>query len=174
VLVVHATKKLRDRVKTIPAHNSETETTRLGDWYATVVFWRPQVCLFVNEATLLPVLLPLVPAATLAERFPAALSDVLAAHGATADFITAERAEMGQVRLAKTSNRSVVGIMNEFTFLAEAHTDLSTRQDLLKLSIRLAGTPCGPFYKRHVSPDRELAALLTHCALNPPHRTAAL
>ena len=69
-MVLHATKKLRGRVKTIPAQGSETSTTRLGDWYATAVFWRPQVCLLVNEATLLPVLVPLAPSATLAARFP--------------------------------------------------------------------------------------------------------
>ncbi len=160
MLVVHATKKLRDRVKAIPAQTSETSTTRLGDWYATAVFWRPQVCLFVNEPTLLPVLVPLAPTATLAERFPAALGDVLAAHNADAGFIAAELAEMGQLRLAKTSNRSVVGMMNEFTFLAEAHLGTGTQPDLLGLSVRLAGTPCGPLYKRHISPDRELAALL--------------
>jgi hypothetical protein len=157
---VHATKKLRDRVKAVPAQTSGTSTTRLGDWYATAVFWRPQVCLFVNELTLLPVLLPLAPAATLAERFPVALGDVLAAHTADAGFIAAELAEMGQLRLAKTSNRSVVGMMNEFTFLAEAHLGTGTQPNLLGLSVRLAGTPCGPLYKRHVSPDRELAALV--------------
>jgi hypothetical protein len=37
VLVVRATKKLRDRVKAIPVQTSETSTTRLGDWYATAV-----------------------------------------------------------------------------------------------------------------------------------------
>ena len=160
MLVVHATKKLRDQVKAIPAQSSETSTTRLGDWYATAVFWRPQVCLFVNELTVLPVLLPLAPAATLAERFPAALGDVLAAHNADAGFIAAELAEMRELCLAKTSNRSVVGMMNEFTFLAEAHLGTGTQPDLLGLSVRLAGTPCGPLSKRHVSPDRELAALL--------------
>ena len=167
MLVLHATKKLRDRVKTIPGQGSETSTTRLGDWYATAVFWRPQVCLFANEATLLPVLVPLAPSATLAARFPDALSDVLAAHGATDEFIAAERAEMGQVRLAKTSNRSVVGIMNEFTFLAEAYTDRRANPDLHGLSIRLAETPCGPLYKRHVSPDRELAAVLSQHPARP-------
>lgn len=35
MLVVHATKKLRDRVKAVLAQTSETSTTRLGDWYAT-------------------------------------------------------------------------------------------------------------------------------------------
>jgi hypothetical protein len=160
VLILHATRKLRDRVKTIPAHGSETSTTALGDWYATAVFWRPQACLFVNEATLLPVLTPLAPADRLTERFADGLSEVLAAHGAASAFIAAERAEMGQVRLAKTSNRSVVGIMNEFIFLAEAHTDPGAPPDLIRLSVRLATTPCGPLYKRHISPDRELAAAL--------------
>jgi hypothetical protein len=28
------------------------------------------------------------------------------------------------------------------------------------LSLQLATTPCGPLYKGHVSPDRELAALV--------------
>ena len=32
--------------------------------------------------------------------------------------------------------------------------------DLLSLSLRLAETPCGPLYKRHISPDRELAAIV--------------
>jgi hypothetical protein len=109
----------------------------------------------VNELRLLPVLLPLAPATTLAERFPAALGDVLAAHNADAGFIAAELGEMGRLRLAKTTNRSVVGMMNEFTYLGTG-----TQPDLLGLSVRLAGTPCGPLYKRHVYPDRELAVLL--------------
>jgi hypothetical protein len=114
----------------------------------------------VNELTLLPVLLPLVPAATLDKRFPTALGDVLAAHNAEAGFIAAELAEMRQLRLAKTANRSVVGMMNEFTFLAGAHLRTGTQPDLLGLSVRLAGTPCEPLHKRHVYPNRELAALL--------------
>jgi hypothetical protein len=34
----------------------------LGSWYATVLLWKPQVALLVNEKTLLPVLMPLAPA----------------------------------------------------------------------------------------------------------------
>ena len=41
---------------------STTATTVLGDWYANVLFWRPQVALFVNAATFIPVLMPLAPA----------------------------------------------------------------------------------------------------------------
>jgi hypothetical protein len=69
-------------------------------------------------------------------------------------------------RLAKTANRSVVGIMNEFTFLAGTYRGDTPAPDLLALAVRLAATPCGPLCSRHVSPDRELAALLRSVA--PP------
>ena len=55
MFVVHATKKLRDRVREEPDSAATRSTTALGAWYATVLFWKPQLALFVNEATLLPV-----------------------------------------------------------------------------------------------------------------------
>ena len=67
---------------------------------------------------------------------------------------------MGDWRLARTANRSVVGIMTEFIHLAEAHSADRGESNLLELSLRLSETPCGPLYKRHHSPDRELAALM--------------
>jgi hypothetical protein len=118
------------------------------------------MALWVNETTLLPVLVPLVPTATLFARFTAALGDVLAAHNAAAGYVTPEASEMDQFRLAKTANRGVVGIMNEFIFLADTYTEGIDQPNLHALSLRLAETPCGPLYKRHISPDRELAALL--------------
>jgi hypothetical protein len=65
---------------------------------------------------------------------------------------------MAGCRLATASNRSVVGIMTEFTHLAEAYRK-SGEPDLTDLAVQLAPTPCGPLHRRHVSPDRELAAL---------------
>ena len=59
--------------------------------------------------------LPLAPSATLVDRFVAALADVLTVQGARRDFVEAETAEMGDWRMAKTANRSVAGIMTEFT-----------------------------------------------------------
>ncbi len=56
-------------------------------------------------------------------------------------------------RLAKTNSRSVLGVMNEFKYLAEIHAKLDGETDLLALSLQLAQTPCGPLYKRHISPD---------------------
>jgi hypothetical protein len=56
--------------------------------------------------------------------------------------------------------------MNKFTFLAEAYRGDTPVPDLLALAMRLATTPCGPLYSKHVSPDRELDALLRSVA--PP------
>jgi hypothetical protein len=61
---------------------------------------------------------------------------------------------MRECRFGPTANRSVVGIMNEFTFLARVDRDADPTRNLLDLSLRLASTPCGPLYTKHVSPDR--------------------
>jgi hypothetical protein len=159
VYTIHATKKLRDRVKRPFGDPVEKPSTALGNWYATALLWKPQVALFVNERTLLPVLVPLAPAAKLADRFPQQLGLVLDALGTPAGFVTREIGAMSGASYAKTADRSVLGSMNEFVFLAGAwHPGDSL--DLVALSVRLAGTPCSPLYKRHTFPDRELAALV--------------
>lgn len=94
--VVHATKALLDRVGlTDPASEVES-TTLLGPWFATIATGRPQIALLVNEATLLPVLLPLAPSRSLFRRFPTALADVLAAHGMSQGVIDAELVAMSE------------------------------------------------------------------------------
>jgi hypothetical protein len=89
-LVVHATKKRRDRLPSAAPPSGATSTTGLGDWYATAIFWRAQVALFVNESTLLPLVLPLAPSAQFVERFRVELFTLLGAHGTGAGFIEAE------------------------------------------------------------------------------------
>ena len=115
---LHCTKKLLDRIKPEIVAPGPSDTA-LGNWYATVLFWKPQVALLVSERTLLPVLMPLAPAATLARRFPAHLALILKEHGAPSEFIAQEVWRMDQVRYAKTANRSVVGILSEFVKQAD-------------------------------------------------------
>lgn len=159
MLIVRATRKLLDRIGP-PSLEEAEPTTVLGSWYATAVFWKPQVALFVSELTLLPVLMPLAPATTLLARFPQQAATVLAAHGIPGTIISAELEQMREHRLAKTASRSVVGIMNDFTRLAGAWCDDAQAPDLLGLALRLAATPCSPLYSKNVSPDRELDALV--------------
>jgi hypothetical protein len=157
MFTLHCTKKLLDRLKgevvaPLPA------TTLLGNWYATAMFWRPQVALLVNERTLLPVLMPLAPVHTLTQRFPTYLARVLQAQGVRANFIAEEVAAMSECVVAKTANRSVLGIMKEFVFEAEVYRDHLEDNDLLSLAIRLSGTPCRPI--GHNSPDRLLREMV--------------
>jgi hypothetical protein len=67
---------------------------------------------------------------------------------------------MRDCRLGVTANRSVVGVMVEFARLAEIYR-AEPHPDLLGLALRLATTPCSPLYGRNISPDRELAAVLS-------------
>lgn len=83
MFTVHATEKLLGRVPRPVMPPVVDPDTALGNWYATVLFWRPQVALLVNERTLFPVLTPLAPAATLLDRFPEALGAVLGRHSTT-------------------------------------------------------------------------------------------
>ena len=142
---LHCTKKLLDRIKP-DVQAAVNGATILGDWYATALFWKPQLALFVNERTLLPVVMPLAPATTLAQRFPDALAQVLLALEIGQDRVKSELEKMGQVTYSKTSNRSVLGIMNQFTYHAEGYRDHFGLVDPLALSVKLAGTPCSPLY----------------------------
>jgi Domain of unknown function (DUF6933) len=160
VYTVRGTRKFLGRAAeaVVPETALQASTTMLGDWYLTVLFWRPQVALFVNEATLLPLLAPLAPAVSVIARMRDAAAAVFTSLGLNERFISQEIAEMNGYQLAKTSSRSVLGSMNDFASLARAHRDAEQTVDLIDLSLRLAGTPCGPLYNRHVSPDRELLA----------------
>ncbi len=161
MLVVHATKKLRERVGTPTVEHTTRSTTVLGSWYATALFWRPQVALLVNERTLLPLLMPLAPAATLLKRLPSWIDATLAAHGVARTFIDAELAHAADIGLAKTNNRSVLGVMNEFVHLSDWQKEaVRSHDDLIAVALDLSEVPTSPLYKGHVSPDRELAALV--------------
>lgn len=160
MFTLHCTKKLLDRVQPQIAAPCNANT-RLGNWYATALFWKPQMALLVNERTLLPVLMPLAPAVTLVKRFPTALKEVLMALGLPTEFIQAEVEDMNDVVYAKTANRSLIGMLNEFAFLAEVFSDRGGSMDPVALSLKLATLPCGPLTKGAGSPDRavrELAA----------------
>ncbi len=159
MLTIHGTRKLLAKVKQPVVDATATATGQLGGWYATDVGWRPGVALFVNEATLLPVLLPLAPAATLGARFPDQLGIVLAAIDCPAEFTLAEVEHARTVSWAKTANRSVVGVMNEFAFLADHDRHHGYGGDPLMLSLRLVDTPCSPLYKTHITPRDAVHAL---------------
>ena len=163
VFLVRGTKRFLDRVPhPVDTHGDFDEPANLlGDWYANVLFWRPQVALFVNERTLLPVFLPMAPAATVALRFPDVLGNMLTEYGFDAWFTEVEAPTMDDYCLAPTQSRSVLASMNDFVRQARYWKNVATDEDaLIALSLRLAATPCGPLFKSEGSPDRELAEFI--------------
>ena len=90
MFTVRGTKKFLDRVGR-PIADPPSSSTVLGDWYASVLFWRPQVALFVNATTFVPVLIPLAPAAGAVARFTAAMAAVFAALGVHPRFVEARK-----------------------------------------------------------------------------------
>ncbi len=142
---LHCTQKLLDRIKRPPVAVPPTPMTALSNWYAHALFWSPQVALLVNERTLLPVMMPPAPAATLPVRIPTHLATVLRELGISARFVASEIEAMAAgAAIAKTANRRVLGTMNEFAFLADGYREYLEVPDLLALSIKLSGTRCGP------------------------------
>ena len=95
MFTIHATKKLLDRVKAPVVDPVAQPSTALCNWYATAIFWKPQVALFVNEITFLPVFMPLAPSSTLAQRFPEVLREVLMGIEIDFEFIDHEILSMG-------------------------------------------------------------------------------
>ncbi|MEO8695489.1 MAG: hypothetical protein ABI658_18350 [Acidimicrobiales bacterium] len=124
------------------------------------MFWKPHVALFVNDRTRLPVFVALAPAATLARRFPDQLGRVLEAIGVPSAFVLQEVGAMSEVSYDKTRDRSVLGSMNEFAFMANWRRNERGADDLVALSVDLADTPCSPLSKGHGFPDREVAAIV--------------
>ena len=162
MLIVRATKKLRQRLgSAMTPHDGEPSTTSLGEWYATYLPWRPQqLIMLVNQRTLLPVLMPLAPAATISTRISSEIAAVLDEQRASANFIDAELAQMRDCRVGPTADRSVVGIMTDFTYLADVYRQHDPSLTPSMLAHKLASTPCSPLRRSHGFPDRELQAFL--------------
>jgi serine/threonine protein kinase len=77
MLIVRCTAKLLTRLKVRPEAASTSSTTRLGDWYATILPVRPaHLVLLVNEGTRLAVLLPAREISTLSKRIPEAILEL--------------------------------------------------------------------------------------------------
>jgi len=124
MVVLRCTERLRERLKREVHPDPGPSTTALGDWYANLIRFGPsQVLLFVNERSRLPLLLPALSAKHLDSVFPNEVERVLTEIGVHPDAVARECRELVPVVIARTSNRSVVGSMNDFAFMAKWHVE---------------------------------------------------
>ncbi len=146
MLTVRCTAKLLRRLKVNPPTSGEASSNRLGDWYATILPVRPaHLILLVNEATRLAAVLPARETSTLERRIPEAVLEVLRELGASGAVLDSERHEMAELRFDRTASRSLLGTMNDFSFLMDwGRSRDGAPHDLLRLAMDLNRTPVEP------------------------------
>jgi hypothetical protein len=119
--------------------------TRLGDWYAKDIrLGTRHMVLCVNELSRLAVVMDGAPYASIPERFPAAVRQLLEAIVPSTKEIGLELAAMQTISIAKTSSRSVLGSMNEYELMLGYMRDFEPNigsMDLLNLSLKLSDSP---------------------------------
>ncbi len=144
MLVLRCTQKLLRRVG--PTGPPETaSTTRLGDWFASLVsVGHQRFVLLVAERTRLPVLVRAREVKRLHRHLVDALPLVLRALGVPDAAVRAELDEMGESVFAKTNNRSVVGTLTDFSFAVQIRMENDPGADLIDVSLWLSDTPILP------------------------------
>ena len=116
-------------------------TCALGDWYVHLVrFGRSEFAVATSERSLLTVLFAArgLPSG-LAPNLRAPVGALLVALDVDRESVAREIAAMEPIAFGRTTNRRVLGSMNDLAFQASVH--LARGDDLLALSRRLAETP---------------------------------
>ncbi|HKW03265.1 MAG TPA: hypothetical protein VJN96_25795 [Vicinamibacterales bacterium] len=120
MVVLRCTRKLLVRLKRTEVSAGVASTTRLGDWYGNILqIGRRQHLLFISERSRLPVVIPIREAKRLETIFPDAVCAVLAAVGIADECIAEERSRMSEIAFGPTRNRSLLGTLNDFSFMAQ-------------------------------------------------------
>lgn len=146
MVVLRCTQKLLVRLKRTGESSGQESTTRPGDWYGNILrIGRQQHLLFISEHSRLPVVIPLRETRRLEAIFPDAVCAALRAAGVASDDIADERSRMSTIAFGKTRNRSLLGTLNDFAFMAQhgngRRQEPERPEDLMRF---LARTPILP------------------------------
>ena len=146
MVVLRCTQKLLVRLKEVGDLPAVESSTRLGDWYGNILrIGRRQHLLFISERSRLPVVFPISEAKRLGTVFPDAVCERLSIVAVAAAGIADERMRMSELAFGRTRNRSLLGTLNEFAFLAQSgdarRTEPESPEDLMHF---LSQTPILP------------------------------
>ena len=146
MVVLRCTQKLLERLKQPDDLPPAESTTRLGDWYGNILrIGHRQLLMFISERSRLPVIIPIREAKQLPTVFPQAVCDMLTIVGVSAADIAEERSRMLEMAFGRTQNRSLLGTINDFGFMAKfvdaKRTEPESPEELMRF---LAQTPILP------------------------------
>jgi hypothetical protein len=144
MVAIRCTARLLARVGP-PQEVTGSTTTVLGDWYAAPLgVNRQRFVLLISERSHLPVLMAGRDVKHLADNFPDALAAVLWGLGISAAVIQREVAATREAVIAKTNSRSLLGTLNDFSFLLKWQLQGRQEIDLVEEALRLSRTPVQP------------------------------
>jgi hypothetical protein len=146
MVVLRCTQKLLVRLKQVGDLPPVESTTRLGDWYGNILrIGRCQHLLFISELSRLPVVIPIRELKRLGTVFPDAVCERLSTVGVAVADIADERMRMLDSAFGRTRNRSLLGTLNDFAFMAQSgdarRTEPESPEELMRF---LSQTPILP------------------------------
>jgi len=145
MVVLRCTQQLLLRLKRPDNPPPSPSTTQLGDWYGNLIrMGRRHALLFISEHSRLPVFVPVRKANRLAVVFPDAVCAALAAVGVPPSAIEQERLRMSDVAFGRTNSRTLLGTLNDFSFMARALFITARQAALEDIARDLARTPILP------------------------------
>ena len=158
MVVLRCTRKLLRYVGT-PQTVSEPSTTILGDWFAqSVSIGHQRFVLLISKRSRLPVLMSGRDLKNLIRNFPDALAQVLDALDVPSAAVTSEVEASREAVISVTNNRSLLGTLNDFSFLLAYELRQKPDTSLLDAALWLSRTPVGPLGSR--MPDQVTRDLL--------------
>ena len=162
-VLLRATQKVL-RYLPSPSVAATADDTALGDWYATrVVVDRVPILITMSSKSLLAVVTRARELRTLPDRFPDLVRPRLRRLGVASEVADAECNAMIPVSVAKTSDRSVLGILVDFGKLMPHMLPVQWNEgDFIDIEAKLAGMPChaGRGASGIVFPDQKTHSLL--------------
>ncbi len=121
MFTLRCTRKLLRRLGKTPSSELVAPTTVLGDWYANLLYTRPQqLVLAMNERSLLCVVVPASPGDQLGRRVRKAVAALLSEIGVPAERVATEVRAMESMAIGATASRAVLGCMNDATLQLQA------------------------------------------------------
>ena len=151
MVTLRCTQKLLKKVKAQNFDENQTPTTKLGDWYANIIYTRQgHFILAASEKSLLPVIISAKDLKNLVTNFIEQLRIVLLSIGISKEDCEKEIQQMMTLNFGRTKSKVVLGSMNDFALNLKYLLITEKHSSLLDLSINLAKMPCGPL--KYLSP----------------------
>jgi hypothetical protein len=146
MVVLRCTRRLLARLKRTEVFGRHPVLDSARDWYGNILqIGHRQHLLFISERSRLPIVIPIRDARRLETIFANAVCNVLAAVGVGAKDIADERSRMSEISFGRTNNRSLLGTLNDFAFMAQhVNANRDEPESPEELMVFLAQTPILP------------------------------